>query len=343
VASGKSAEAIRRGGGANKQQERKSAGHAGPFPYARMENKDALDRLDLQFRWGGYGIRVLKCHLAVFPPGQIITFHKHSEYEFHFIPKGKGKVILVDQTFDLHEGLFYLTGPDLVHYQESDANDPMHELCLHVDIVPLGTDGEPNGWGDELEAAEARECVEQLQRMPMLPVADRYHAMSGFLEAYRIWEEQPAGFYTLMKQAIVQILLRTVRVFQSEDGRTGIPERNMSFHRYELATQYIRDNESLPISLEQVATTIGISPRQLQRIFRNEGGTTFHDYLEHVRLTAICSDLIRTDDSIEEIALRHGYANPNYLYPVFKNKFEATPSAYRRLHAGESRGAASHS
>jgi AraC-like DNA-binding protein len=161
--------------------------------------------------------------------------------------------------------------------------------------------------------------------------------MNGFLEAYRLWEEQPEGFYTLMKQAIVQILLRATRVFASPEGKPGIPERDMNFHRYELATQYIQDNEGLPISLEQVAETINISPRQLQRIFRSEGQTTFRDYLEHVRLTGICSELIHTDKPIEEIALNHGYANPNYLYPVFKGKYEVTPTAYRRLHAGDAR------
>ncbi|XID92914.1 helix-turn-helix domain-containing protein [Paenibacillaceae bacterium WGS1546] len=322
--------------GSNKTNspERKSAVGPGAFPYARMLNKqDALDRLDLQFRWGGYGIRMLRCHLASFAPGQIIPFHKHSEYEFHYIAKGKGKVILVDQTYDLREGMFYLTGPDVVHYQEVDPEDPMKELCLHLDIVPLPNRSDEAGWGDELEAKEARECVEALSGAPLVPVADRFHAMTGFLEAYRIWEEQPVGFYTLMKQAIVQILLRTTRAFGVRDGRTGIPERDMAYHRYRLAVKYIEDNESLPLSLEQVAATIGISPRQLQRIFRNEGGTTFRDYVERVRLTAICSDLIRTDKAIEEIALDHGYANPNYLYPVFKNKYEVTPSVFRKMHA----------
>jgi AraC-like DNA-binding protein/mannose-6-phosphate isomerase-like protein (cupin superfamily) len=324
--------------GSKRQHDRKSAANPGPFPYARMVNKmDALDRLELQFRWGDYGIRVLRCHLASFPPGQIINFHKHSEYEFHYIAKGKGKVILVDQPHDLHEGLFYLTGPDLIHYQESDEEDPMHELCLHLDIVLLAEQRTGTGWGDELETNEAKECLTSLDRMPAIPVVDRFHAMNGFLEAYRIWEEQPAGFYTLMKQAIVQILLRTTRVFDSPEEKPGIPERDMNFHRYQLATQYIQDNESLPISLEQVAETINISPRQLQRIFRSEGQTTFRDYLEHVRLSGICSDLIHTDKPIEEIALNHGYANPNYLYPVFKGKYEVTPTVYRKLHAGDAR------
>jgi AraC-like DNA-binding protein len=324
--------------GERKRPDRKLTGNPSPFPFTRMANKwDALDRLDLQFRWGAFGVRVLRCHLTKFSPGQIINFHKHSEFEFHFIPKGKGKVILVDKTFDLHEGLFYVTGPDVVHYQESDQDDPMYELCLHCDIIPLDAVSYEHkySYGDELEAEDASECFAVLGRLPAVPMVDRYHAMNYFLEAYRTWEEQPLGFYTLMKQAIIQILQRTARVFDDLGGKTGIPERNMNFHRYQMATQYIQDNEGLSISLEQVAETIKISPRQLQRIFRSEGQTTFRDYLEHVRLNFICSELLHTDRPIEEIALDHGYANPNYLYPVFKHKYELTPSAYRRIHKGE--------
>ncbi|MFD0671374.1 helix-turn-helix domain-containing protein [Cohnella sp. GCM10027633] len=316
-----------------KKKDKKPATSASPFPYARMARKmDALDRLDLQFRWGGYGIRVLHCHLVHFAPGHIINFHKHSEFEFHFIPKGKGKVIIRDQTYDLHEGLFYLTGPDVVHYQESDPDDPMSELCLHCDFFPLQGDA-GSGWGDALEYEEARECIDALREMPALPTADRYDAMNGFLEAYRSWEEQPIGYYTQIKHAIVQILLRSARVFDNRTVQGGIPERDMNYHRYQMATQYIRDNENMPLSLEQVADRINVSPRQLQRIFRSEGKTTFRDYLEHVRLTLIAGELIQTDKPIEEIAVEHGYANPNYLYPVFKNKYEVTPSVYRRMHA----------
>lgn len=324
--------------GDTKRTDRKPSVTPAPFPYARMLDKsDALDRLDLQFRWGGYGIRVLRCHLMNFQPGHIIPFHKHSEYEFHFIPKGKGKVILFNQSYDLHEGLFYITGPDVVHYQEADPIDPMYELCLHCEILPLAEHADQTaGYGNELEVDDARECMSILSRSPTVPVVDRYRAMNSFLEAYRTWEEQPLGFYTVMKQAIIQILLRSARVYDDiGSSSSAIPERDMNFHRYQLATQYIQDNEGLPISLELVAERINISSRQLQRIFRNEGQTTFRDYLEHVRLTCICAELIDSDRSIEEIALDHGYANPNYLYPVFKSKYNLTPSAYRRMHRSE--------
>jgi len=303
-----------------------------PFPYARMEEKRyGMDRLDLQFRWGRFGVRVLRCHLASFPPGNLIPMHKHSEFEFHFIPKGKGTVKIGDAVYPLREGMFYLTGPDVMHEQRSDEEEPMHELCLHCEIVEL-TGETREGWGDELEAREAEECVRLLRSMPNVPVPDRYDAMPRFLEAYRMFEEQSTGFYTTMKQIVIQILLRSSRVFASSDANGGIPERDMNDHRFRLATQYIDDNCARTITLEEVADRLHVSPRQLQRIFRSEGRTTFRHWVEHARLSRISAELLQSDRPVEEIALSYGFGNPNYLYPVFKHKFGMTPSAYRRKH-----------
>jgi len=98
------------------------------FPFQDMETKpDALDRLDIQFQWGNYGINVLRCHLTSFPSARVVQLHHHSEYEFHFIPRGKGKVIMKDTPYALREGLFYLTGPNVEHYQEADPIESMED------------------------------------------------------------------------------------------------------------------------------------------------------------------------------------------------------------------------
>ncbi|MEK0316519.1 AraC family transcriptional regulator [Cohnella sp. 56] len=304
-----------------------------PFAFARMERRsDALDRLDLRFRWGALGIRVLRCHLTKFSPGHVIAPHKHSEYEFHFIPKGKGTLIVDDTVYPLQEGLFYLTAPDVVHEQRSDPEEPMYELCLHCEIERLAGPETDEGWGDPLERQESEDCLHLLRTMPAVPALDRYHGMNAFLDAYRAWEDQPVGFYTTLKQHIVQILLRAARAHAAPEAAGSIPARDMKDHRFRLAVQFIEDNASRPISLEEVAQRVQVSPRQLQRIFRSEGGTAFRDWVEHVRLQRIAEELLRSSRSVEAIAAGHGYGNPNYLYPVFKHKFGMTPSAYRRLH-----------
>lgn len=299
------------------------------------ENRFALDRLDLTFRWGEYGVRVLNCHLYSFSPRQIVGFHKHSDYEFHYILRGKGKVVLNDREFPLHEGLFYLTGPDLLHYQEADNNDPMHELCLHIDIQETsGLVASTDEWGLNLEIQESYQCIKLLQEIPVGPMVDQHNAMHWFLAAYRAWYENRHGAYTTIKNSIIQIMLRSVQNGIRNDGPFDIPQRDMNTHRYQLATQFILDNYTNNISLHDVAERLHISGRQLQRIFEQHGGESFKNYLENIRLSNVCRALLDTDGSFEQIAVEHGFSNQNYLYYVFKRKLSLTPRQYKKKFGG---------
>jgi AraC-like DNA-binding protein len=304
-----------------------------PFPFQSLEeNRFALDRLELTFSWGGYGIRVLNCHLTRFSAGQVIGFHKHSDYELHFIPRGKGKVILESGEYALHEGLFYLTGPGVLHYQEADLRDPMDELCLHVDIEPISESARVAGWlpwGAHLEAHEADECVRQLREFVTLPILDQYNAMQWFLTAHRAWYENRHGAFTTIKNAIIQILLRAVQNASHHQGPFDIPQRDMNAHRYQMATQFIEDNYVSHITLEDVAERLHISGRQLQRIFEHQGGGSFKRYLENIRLSTVCRSLLEDQLSFEQIATETGFSSSNYLYNVFKKKIGVTPKQFK--------------
>lgn len=219
------------------------------FPYEMMkERQDALERLDLRVYWGRYEIRVLRFHLTTFPPGKIVSFHKHAEYEFHFIPRGKGTVIMEDEPYALREGMFYLTGPNVLHYQEADTAEPMDELCLHVDIIPRDEISEPESpalpVSDPWEMAEADDCMEKLRELPMKPTMDIHRAMPYFLEAYQASQEKYSGLYTTIKQCLIQILLRAVRAYESEPSEAELPSRDMKAYRYQLALEYIHANSS---------------------------------------------------------------------------------------------------
>ena len=49
-----------------------------------------------------------------------------------------------------------------------------------------------------------------------------------------------------------------------------------------------------------------------------------------VRLQHAALDLVSTNDSITEIALRSGFSDSNYFKDAFKKKYGITPSAYRK-------------
>lgn len=308
------------------------------FPYELMKDRqDALERLDLRVYWGRYEIRVLRFHLTTFPPGKIVSFHKHAEYEFHFIPRGKGSVIMEENPYALREGMFYLTGPNVLHYQEADAMEPMDELCLHVDIIPHGVTSDDQvslslPTADPWEMAEADDCMEKLKELPLKPAMDIHRAMPYFLEAYQASQEKYPGLYTTIKQCIIQILLRAVRAYESEPTEAELPSRDMKAYRYQLALEYIHANSSGEVVLDDVAEKLHISSRQLQRIFKEQAdGQSFSEILEHVRLEAVCRKLIDTNWSIDRIAIHEGFSSGSYLHTVFRKRYGYTPTTYRAM------------
>jgi AraC-like DNA-binding protein/quercetin dioxygenase-like cupin family protein len=311
-----------------------------PFYFEPMlEQPKALDRLDIRFQWGNYGVRVLRCHLTTFAPGFIVDFHHHSEHEFHYIPRGKGKVILEGQTFPLQEGMLYLTGPGVTHSQEADALEAMDELCLHIEITKLEAplaEGE-SSWGESWEVAEAEEAIQQLDQLPAVPAMDSQEAMKWFLIAYEAWRDNRLGLYTIIKQSVIQMLLRTIGAYNAVQPLFDLPSRDMKNYRYQLAVQFIHANFRRSLTLDTVAERVEISPRQLQRIFREQAGVTFSEYIESIRLANVCEELRHSPLTLERIAEKNGFTTSNYLHYVFKKAYGMTPNQYK-----ESMGIHSH-
>jgi AraC-like DNA-binding protein/mannose-6-phosphate isomerase-like protein (cupin superfamily) len=290
-----------------------------------FEKHDMLERLDISIQWGHYEITVLRFHLISFPPGRVIDFHNHSEFEFHFIPRGKGEVILGDLKYPLSEGMLYLTGPGVMHRQEVDSEESMEELCLHVDIKEKFRE-EVDPW----EVAEAETCVQKLKQLPLIPAQDYHSAMKCFLEAYEACEGKLTGYYTSIKHLVISILLKAVRAYDSGGIQIEAPVRDMLTYRYHYALQYMKANYSGTVTLENVAEKLNISARQLQRVFKQaDTDKSFSRSLKDIRLQAVCRKLEESNYPIEQIAKSEGFTNATYLHIVFRKRLGMTPATYR--------------
>ena len=184
-------------------------------------------------------------------------------------------------------------------------------------------------WGEAWEIAEADACIRQLSELPHVPALDRQEAMKCFLIAYEAWRSNQLGQYTIIKQSIVQMLLRTVGAYKADQQGVNLPARDMKSYRYQLAIQFIEDNFRRPLTLEGVAERLQISSRQLQRIFKEQANISFSEYLEQVRLKHVCSELLQTSLTLDKIAESNGFASSNYLHYVFKKAHGVTPNQYR--------------
>lgn len=95
------------------------------------------------------------------------------------------------------------------------------------------------------------------------------------------------------------------------------------------AQQYIEDNYSHELTLEDVARAVVISPHYFSKLFKAESGENFIDYLTRVRIKHAKRLLERPENSVKDVCFKVGYNDPNYFSRVFKKEVGLSPSEYR--------------
>ncbi len=99
-----------------------------------------------------------------------------------------------------------------------------------------------------------------------------------------------------------------------------------------LAKQYICENYADKLTLEDVATLVGMNATYFSVLFKRETGISFLDYVVQVRMNAARELLKTSDDRIGDIAYRVGYTDPRYFSRIFLKTVGLKPTEYRRLH-----------
>ncbi len=95
------------------------------------------------------------------------------------------------------------------------------------------------------------------------------------------------------------------------------------------AKAFIEDNYKKDISLEDVSRKVDISSYYFSKLFKEETGENFIEYLTNIRITNAKKLLQNRDLSIKNICADTGYSDPNYFSRIFKKLVGVTPTEYR--------------
>jgi two-component system, response regulator YesN len=95
------------------------------------------------------------------------------------------------------------------------------------------------------------------------------------------------------------------------------------------AVRLILDRYISGVSIEEAATALGISAGHLSRIFRQETGYTFGDYLMYVRVKRAAELLRDPNVKVYEVADLVGYSDVRYFGQVFRKATGLTPTEFR--------------
>lgn len=93
--------------------------------------------------------------------------------------------------------------------------------------------------------------------------------------------------------------------------------------------QYIADNFSGDITLDDLARRAGFSAFYFSKLFKDTFGQTFTEYLTNCRI-AEAKRLLAGGVSVKEACYKAGYSEPNYFARVFRRVTGVSPSQYQK-------------
>lgn len=92
---------------------------------------------------------------------------------------------------------------------------------------------------------------------------------------------------------------------------------------------YIQSHLNCTLSIEDVATQCGLSPKYFQQVFKESTGKTPNHFIMEQKLNLAQERLLSTDLPISDIAFDCGFASSAYFTRVFKQFFHQTPREFR--------------
>lgn len=96
------------------------------------------------------------------------------------------------------------------------------------------------------------------------------------------------------------------------------------------AVSYIKQNCQKDLSLSEVAEHVNLNPSYLSRLFKEETGIPFIEYVRNTKIDLARELLRHSNKKIYEICEDLGYQNVQYFSTVFKNIVGMTPIEYKK-------------
>ncbi|HWP45012.1 MAG TPA: AraC family transcriptional regulator [Blastocatellia bacterium] len=265
-----------------------------------------------------FNVRHTACAHLEFQP------HAHIAHTVTAILRGRMDVTVGNASFTALEGQTLLTEAAVTH---SGTGSEVEFISVGIDPVLLS----------ELasEIGLARASADMTFRTSL--TADENIVAIARTVAAEISSSRP-GLREMLDALLRQLaihLLRTHLTLRKPDrielSRAGPVDR-----RLRRAIEFMHDNYSRELMLEEIASAAYLSEYHFARMFKLITGVTPHLYLANLRLERARKLLVETSHPISEIAAMVGYQSQSHFTKLFKSVTGVTPRAFRDAARAES-------
>lgn len=263
-------------------------------------------------RQQNFDLYLCYCGIQICKPGHSYGPTERTEYLIHYILSGEGTYVTSNQTYHLKEHQAFLILPHETTFYTSDQDNPWTYIWIGFNGAKAKTYLSYANLGEDnriCNLPDSKPLLELVQNM---------------LEAKELTYSNE-----LKRQGYLFLFLSSL-IAQQHENQTDDPAPDYPYQTYvNHAIEYIENNYSKNIKIQDLANYIGISRTHLTSCFKKSLNVSPQLYLLTYRLDQACRLLKTTSLSISEIATQIGYDDPLAFSKQFKHYKGISPKVYR--------------
>lgn len=160
--------------------------------------------------------------------------------------------------------------------------------------------------------------------------AEAYAQLKSHMRAILDLHEDPAGNLERQSRLFAAAAI-LVRHFSQPLAMEETKLQRSDMSRLEPLLEYIQLHHGEELPLDEAVDFMGLNKEYFCRLFKKNMGVSYLQYVYQVRTTALCRELETTEDSIGELAQRHGFRDSKMLNQYFREIYGCTPSEKRKF------------
>jgi len=219
---------------------------------------------------------------------------------------------------------------------------PLGLACINPDEIHTGERAAEEGWAYRVfypSASLLRGLAQELRGragdcapggLPRLPhrVVHDAPLAQALLRAHTLLESghDLLAAHTATLDAFSALLRRHGQDPLPAPARACAPDKNAA--HAEAMRQLLAANLCEPLTLDELAAAVGLSPFHAARLFTREAGMPPHAWRNQLRVNRSL-DLLRRGDSVAEAAAACGFADQSHFTRHFRRVFGVSPGRWR--------------
>lgn len=250
--------------------------------------------------------------------------HYHDCLEINYVISGTGVNLIDNNTYIMETGDLFIINNLSHHMSISNRNLEMKIITFKPDFIYLND----IRYLDYLKSFYKKK--NDLNNKISLTKLNQKLVYDLFIRIEKEFNNKNVGYKLFIRSLLLELLAIIYRNIEANENNININKSQVNYERIHLSIEYINQNFTKSLSLDEIASLSNLSRNYFCSIFKKVMNMTSIQYIDLIRINKACLLLKTSAKSILEISLDCGYNNLTSFNSAFKKICNVTPTNYRK-------------